>query len=335
MARHGRDRGWELPDQQCDYPGRAPLDDDVAHRRREVTFLVLAAAFLTSCSFLVSAGTSLAIDLSFDVDALGVTVPAVVPLGAFLFPLSFLAIQLVTELHGRRRAAALLWIGLAFLAMPVLPGWFASLGADPADPLARAGGQGVSLLGCCVVAHVLGGQVYRELRRALRGQRVWVPAAVASLVGQLLGWAAFALLLGLSSGRLSAESSPDDVVAMIVSDGLAGASYAAVASVALALLLQALAGPLARLLRVPRLRERRVAPRARSVSAVDPVFVRRDSTVEITDDDSMVVSTATPPPIPPRRSRPFSTDEETFFERGEQLETGEHEAELEAIPARE
>lgn len=333
MARQGSDRGWELPDQQFDYPGREALDERVAHRRREVTFLVLAAAFLTSCSFLVSAGTALAVDLSFDVDALGVTVPAVVPLGALVFPLSFLAIQLVAELHGRRRAAALLWIGLAFMALPVLAGWVASLGADPADPLARAGGQGVALLGCCMVAHVLGGQVYRELRRAMRGHLVWGPAAVASLVGQLLGWVAFALLLDLSSGRLSTESSPDDIVAMIVGDGLAGYSYAAVAAVILALLLQMLAGPLARFLRVPRLRARPDARPAPRGSAADPVFVRRDSTVEITDDDSMVLA-STPPPIPPRRSRPFSTDEETFFERGEQLETGEQDAELDSIPAR-
>lgn len=289
MARRRTQRAWIVPDDQFDYPGRPPLEELTSHRRREGTFLVLAAAFLTSCAFLVAAGTAAVIDLSFDVDPLGLWVPAVVPIGAMAFPLSFLAVQLVAELYGRRRASLLVWIGLLFLALPVGLWWAAARGADAADPLAHSSGHGLALLGCCAVAHVLAGQVFHEVGRAARGRFLWLRGAVATLVGQLAGWVAFALLANLASGGLTTESRPDDIVLLISSDGLGGYAYAAACALALALVLQMVAGALAHFLRVPLARHREA--REPVTTSSEPAFVRKDdNTIELTGEESIVLS---------------------------------------------
>ncbi len=87
-----------------------PIEASALHARRERVFLVLAGLFLGSLAMLNILGISRFIDLSFTV--LGFKLPLVVAVGVLPYPLTFLCTDFISELYGRARANAVVWVGL-------------------------------------------------------------------------------------------------------------------------------------------------------------------------------------------------------------------------------
>src|SRR5688500_10866984 len=106
------DDRWLLPTRQADYPSRPPVRLDRLHARREAIFLALTATTVSALAGLVLLGVARPIDLSAALGEPALPVRLVVPRGALALPLSFAAVHLVCELVGRRRAGALVAVGL-------------------------------------------------------------------------------------------------------------------------------------------------------------------------------------------------------------------------------
>jgi uncharacterized integral membrane protein (TIGR00697 family) len=87
-----------------------PVEASVIQARRERVFLVLAGLFLGSMTMLNILGVSRFIDLSFEVG--GVRVPMALAVGVLPYPITFLCTDFISELYGRARASAVVWVGL-------------------------------------------------------------------------------------------------------------------------------------------------------------------------------------------------------------------------------
>src|SRR5262245_3615058 len=127
------DDPWLLPTRQAEHPARSAVADVRLHGRREATFLILAATFLVATATSPIFGVTPAIDLIALFGLRGSGLPAVVlPFGVLAYPLGFFAVNLVAELYGRRRATALVVIGLcASLAVTGLVRLGDAAGARP------------------------------------------------------------------------------------------------------------------------------------------------------------------------------------------------------------
>ncbi len=87
-----------------------PIEASVIHARRERVFLVLAGLFLGSMTMLNILGVSRFIDLSFEVG--GMRIPMALAVGVLPYPITFLCTDFISELYGRARASAVVWVGL-------------------------------------------------------------------------------------------------------------------------------------------------------------------------------------------------------------------------------
>ena len=107
-----------------------PVEASALHARRERVFLVFAGLFLGSMTMLNILGVSRFVDLSFEV--LGLRVPMTVAIGVLPYPITFLCTDFISELYGRARANALVWVGLGLNLWVVAFLWLG--GVLPPDP---------------------------------------------------------------------------------------------------------------------------------------------------------------------------------------------------------
>jgi hypothetical protein len=181
---------WLLPRHQTEYPARDLLPEATLHGRREATFLVLAAMFLVTSTALVVLGTSRVIDVGALLRSANVPVELpiamLVPLGVLPFALSFVASALVCHLFGRRRAFALVTVGL--VANLALAGMMRA--ADVIDG-GDAFGVSLAFAACAVIAHTFNVLVFDAFHR--RG--IFLRVNIASLLAQVAGWSAAGLVL--------------------------------------------------------------------------------------------------------------------------------------------
>ncbi|RMH13474.1 MAG: VUT family protein [Planctomycetota bacterium] len=107
-----------LPGQQHRYEGLPVLDEQTLHRRRERVFLVFAGLFLGTLAMLNILGITKFIPLLSHSEAAGWqwgtwgTVSFAVAVGVLPYPVTFLCTDFISELFGRRRANAVVWVGL-------------------------------------------------------------------------------------------------------------------------------------------------------------------------------------------------------------------------------
>lgn len=128
-----------LPSRQHGYPGLAELDEATLYRRREGVFLVLAGLFLASLAMLNILGISRFIKLGQATlgsgeDALVLTFAVAV--GVLPYPITFLCTDFISELYGRARANAVVWMGLLVNGWVVGVLWVGGLlpGFEAVDP---------------------------------------------------------------------------------------------------------------------------------------------------------------------------------------------------------
>lgn len=188
------DDSWVLPSRQGEYAGRPVLGAALLHRRRERTFLVLATLFVTATAAMVILGTSRVIDINYAISSVfpDVALPfdLALPFGALAFPVALLAATLVCELYGRKRANALVVMGLfASLALAGV-----MYGADQLDGVDATFGSALAFTACYLVAHLSNLVIFDALRRGMDGRHPLIRKTLATVFAQVGGWAAFAFV---------------------------------------------------------------------------------------------------------------------------------------------
>jgi uncharacterized integral membrane protein (TIGR00697 family) len=119
-----------------------PIEASLLHARRERVFLVLSGLFLGSMTMLNILGVSRFIDMSFEL--FGQKIPFSLAVGVLPYPITFLCTDFISELYGRARASAVVWVGLllnlwvvGFLwlggALPPVPEFDPGSGLPPTD----------------------------------------------------------------------------------------------------------------------------------------------------------------------------------------------------------
>ena len=186
------DDSWVLPCRQGEYPGRPVLGEALLHRRRERTFLVLTALFLTATATSVILGTSRVIDVSYAITSVfpDVALPLdlALPFGVLAFPIALFAATLVCELYGRRRANALIMMGL--IASVAISGLMYAV--DVIDGADASFGSALALTACYLVAQHSNLIIYDALRHSMDGRHPILRKTLSTVLAQVGGWAAFA-----------------------------------------------------------------------------------------------------------------------------------------------
>lgn len=321
MTIHDR---WLLPSRQREYPSRRALSEEQLHARREATFLVLAGTFLVAAAALPLLGMSRIIDLSGIAPDVELPVALLLPVGVLAFPLSFTASNLVCELWGRRRASAMVWVGL-LLGLGLVG--LLAVTDSVEDPAGRAGDSvapGLAFVACFFVGHMFNVQAYHALRRQSRGRHLWLRRNVSALIGLIAGWVIFALVMytwAVQVAEMPSEEAARQVAAVALGSGIYCLAFAFADTVPLVLL----ARWLTIFLRIGRLEsERESYAEGPTAGLAESSAPRRRAAV--------VVDTSTPPPPPPgkprasRISKGFNTVERRFFTEGEELENAEADA---------
>ena len=236
MSTSSPDR-WLLPRRQTEFPLRDLLPEEVLHARREATFLVLAVIAVLPVAMLVLGGVGHVIDLSAVLGSLGIESPIALalPVGVAPFAVGLVAVAIVCELFGRRRARALVWV--AAVSAIALVGFVRLV--DVVDGGA-AFGAGLALAAACVVAEIVHVLVFDGLRRMMRGRGRFVRFVVATGVACAAGFAAFD---GVASLEVGSALAP-------ISNATAIAAGAAAWSLALAVVLAIAAAVAVRMLAV-------------------------------------------------------------------------------------
>ncbi|MFI4916028.1 MAG: queuosine precursor transporter [Phycisphaerales bacterium JB060] len=207
-----------LPSHQHRYEGLAELDEATLYRRREGVFLVLAGLFLASLAMLNILGISRFIKLGEATwgsgeDALVLTFAVAV--GVLPYPITFLCTDFISELYGRRRANAVVWMGLVvnFWVIGVLWVGGALPGFEAVDPqtgeLVRdAAGRlpvffevrGLAFAAVLasmvayLVAQLVDVQVFHFWKRLTNGRHLWLRNNGSTLVSQLVDTVAVILI---------------------------------------------------------------------------------------------------------------------------------------------
>jgi hypothetical protein len=222
-----------LPSRQHRYPGLPELSEAELHRRREGLFLIFAGLFLGTLAMLNILGITRFIKL-FEVTEQGSTmVVAGVPLvfavavGVLPYPLTFLCTDFISELYGRRRASAVVWVGLMLniwvVAVLWLGGWLP--GFEVMDPvtgrpvLDEAGRQPVffelrtlafgavaASMVAYLVAQLVDVHVFHFWKRLTRGRHLWLRNNASTLVSQIVDTSAVILITHFFAKALPIDS---------------------------------------------------------------------------------------------------------------------------------
>jgi uncharacterized PurR-regulated membrane protein YhhQ (DUF165 family) len=338
MRNPSHDDRWLLPTRQSDYPSRPVLTDGRMHARREFTFLFLTGIFLVAATLLPVLGITRVIDVAQMVPDAELPVPLRIPLGVLAFPLTLFAASLVCELYGRRRAGALVLVGLV-LSLGVI-GLLALADTIP-GPTGDSTVPAAAFVTCYAVALFFNVQLYYLLRRRSRRRNMWLPKTVAAIISLVAGWAAFALVMYGHAVQIGGEPGPEAARA-VASLALAGCGYMVLFALIDLLPFVLIGRALTMYLRVGVLDDEdrylegpsRAAPPPppARISAPPPAVVEppaRRSPLPpavVVETKPELVATATPPPPPPRVERPskaFTASDVRFFTEGDELESGE------------
>jgi len=174
-----------------------PIGDRIA-RRREAVFLVLCGLFLGSMTMLNILGITRFLDLSFDI--FGLTVPMPLAVGVLPYPLTFLCTDFISEIYGKRRANALVWVGLLVNVWLILVLWVGGMlpgfdspvpGPDGRLPVffevrKLTLGAVVASMVAYLTAQLVDVKLFHFWKDLTRGKHLWLRNNGSTLVSQLV-----------------------------------------------------------------------------------------------------------------------------------------------------
>ena len=113
-----------------------PIEASAIHARRERVFLVLAGIFLGTLAMLNILGLLRFIKLGELETAAWGTITFAVAVGVLPYPVTFLCTDLISELYGKTRASAVVWMGLVLNAWVIFILWLGGVlpGFETIDP---------------------------------------------------------------------------------------------------------------------------------------------------------------------------------------------------------
>jgi uncharacterized PurR-regulated membrane protein YhhQ (DUF165 family) len=327
-----QDDRWLLPSCQSEYPTWDLLAEERLHGRREATFLVLGAMVLVTTTLLVVLGASRLLDPAPLLAGLSPSVELpfamLIPFGVLPFALGGLAVSLVGELYGRRRAGALVAIGVVITAG--VAGLMAL--ADRIDGRSALLGPALAFATCFLVGHLLYVPLFDALRRRMAGRHLWLRMLVLMPITQLAGWAAFAGAM-IAYARWTGGNVDAAAIAAITAIATGAAAYTLACAFVLTLPIALLALVLRRYLRVAihdqydeygNSYDDGGYGKPRGVPPID--YSHRPRPAMIVDDDEPdQAGDAIPQPVSDRRRpgrpslQPFSSAEMRFFADGDRL----------------
>ncbi len=185
-----------------------PVEASALHARRERVFLILAAVFIGAMAMLNIIGITRFVHVG----------PLALAVGVLPYPLTFLCTDLISELFGRRRARAVVWVGLMInlfvigtlwlgQALPAVaadrqPPWqvlhLAEPVALPDGSVIEGEGELFSLIFACTAGAVLASMaaylaaqfcdvyLFHFWKRLTRGRHLWLRNNGSTIVSQLV-----------------------------------------------------------------------------------------------------------------------------------------------------
>lgn len=203
-----------------------PIEASALHARRERVFLVFAGLFLGSLAMLNILGISRFIDMSFTIGQ--TRVPFVVAVGVLPYPLTFLCTDFISELWGRKRANAVVWMGLLLNGWVMLILWIGGSlpGYEAVDPASGElvrdaagrlpvffeirtlafGAVAASML-AYLAAQFCDVYVFHFWKRVTRGKHLWLRNNGSTMASQLVDSTAVILITHFYAHALPVDQS--------------------------------------------------------------------------------------------------------------------------------
>ncbi len=187
---------------------------NVYTERREFVFLIIAGFFLGTLCLLNVVGLSHTLDFSFTFNSW--SIPVVLPLGILPFPVTFICIDLICELYGRKRANQVVWVGLLINIWIFVVMWLGGVlpAHTPIDPttnfpspshpsyaffMVRSTSMGSTLASMVayMVSQLLDVYLFQYWNKKTQGRHLWLRINFANAVSQF-----FDTIIVLSLGYL-------------------------------------------------------------------------------------------------------------------------------------
>ena len=188
------------------------IEASALHARRERVFLGLSGLFLGSLAMLNILGITRFIDLSFTV--FDVKIPFVLAVGVLPYPVTFLCTDFISEIYGKKRANAVVWMGLLLNLWVmfilwlggVLPGYETRDAAGQLVPDAAgrlpvffevrtlAFGAVAASMVAYLAAQLCDVHVFHFWKRVTRGRHLWLRNNASTLTSQLVDSTAVILI---------------------------------------------------------------------------------------------------------------------------------------------
>lgn len=203
-----------LPSTQYRYDGLPSLSEETLYMRREHFFLLLSGLFLGTLAMLNILGISRFIELSFDLPLLGhISMPLAV--GVLPYPITFLCTDLICELYGKRRANAVVMMGVVLNAWVIFILWLGGALPGAGDPdrtgvffqvqTLAFGAVGASMV-AYLIAQLVDVRLYHFWKRLTRGRHLWLRNNGSTLVSQLVDTVAVILVTHFYAGALPIDA---------------------------------------------------------------------------------------------------------------------------------
>lgn len=182
-----------------------------------VFYSFLAGIFLTSLTLGNVVGITKFVDLGW----------FVIPAGLLAYPFTFLATDLISELYGRRRAQALVWVGLCMNLFMLFLMWF---GHTLPDASGVSGASAtfeqvyafmkpnvVASMIAYLVAQSVDVQLFHFWRTLTRGRHLWLRNNGSTMLSQLVDTVLISFVLYASGGLGSQIDSVAKLIPLVVS----------------------------------------------------------------------------------------------------------------------
>jgi queuosine precursor transporter len=171
-------------------------------KRREMVFILLSGFFLGTLAILNILGISRQIDLSITIGER--VIPFIVFVGVLPYPITFLCTDFISEIYGKKRANAVVWVGLLLNIWVLFILWLG--GVLPPQPEIMADGLpgrfdpnrsffqirqwtfGATLASMIayLTAQFVDVHLFHFLRKLTKGKMLWLRNNVSTLTSQLV-----------------------------------------------------------------------------------------------------------------------------------------------------
>lgn len=203
---HATDFASTLPSEQHVYDDLPRLSTEALYRRRETVFLVMAGLFLGTLAMLNILGISRFLNLVWFIEGSeNWRYKIAIAVGVLPYPVTFLLTDFISELYGRARASAVVWVGLLVNVWVVTVLWIG--GRMPGFEPPGAEGTGVffdvqrlafgavtaSML-AYITAQFVDVYVFHFWKRLTRNRHLWLRNNGSTLVSQLVDTVAVILV---------------------------------------------------------------------------------------------------------------------------------------------